>query len=102
MNKKDLDIQIKKQLTNQKHIEIYDKIFETLSFMLEEYSRDLSRADVDYLDVPKNTIAVLDFIIASIIKVQKGQRIALGLDESEFEESAPQINIIEGLSENKI
>jgi hypothetical protein len=34
--------------------------------------------------------------------VQKGQRLALGLDEDEFEDVSPQINIIEGLSESKI
>ena len=52
--------------------------------------------------MPKNSIATLDFLISSIVKVQKGQRLALGLDENEFEDTSPQINIIEGLSEARI
>ena len=52
--------------------------------------------------MPKNSIAVLDFLISSITRIQKGQRLALGLDENEFEDTSPQINIIEGLTEAKI
>lgn len=96
------DIKTKKQEVNQKHIDFYDKTLSILDFMLEEYSRELTRADIEFLDIPKNTVAVLDFLISSIGKVQKGQRLALGLDIEEFEDTSPQINIIEGLSENKI
>ena len=52
--------------------------------------------------MPKNSITTLDFLISSIGKVQKGQRLALGLDEIDIVDSSPQINIIEGLSEEKI
>ena len=100
--KKEKDIKIKKQEVNQKHIEFYDKTLEILGFILEEYSRELIRADIEFLEMPKNSIATLDFLIASISKVQKGQRIALGLDEEEFEDTSPQINIVEGLSECKV
>ncbi|MBE7711380.1 MAG: hypothetical protein E7Z92_04490 [Cyanobacteria bacterium SIG31] len=99
---KDEKFQIKKQNVNQKHIDYYDKVLENLGYILEEYSKELTRADVEFLEMPKNSIATLDFLISSIIKVQKGQRIALGLDEEEFEDTSPQINIIEGLSEDKI
>ena len=87
---------------NQKHIEYLDKTLNILGFILEEYSRELTRADIEFLEMPKNSVATLDFLISSILKVQKGQRIALGLDEEEFEDTSPQINIIEGLSECKI
>ena len=73
-----------------------------LNFILDEYSRELTRADIEFLEMSKNSIATLDFLISSIIKIQKGQRLALGLDENEFEDTSPQINIIEGLSESKI
>lgn len=43
----------------------------------------------------------MDFIISSITKIQKGQRLALGLDNEMAENEEPQINIIEGLSEEK-
>ncbi len=91
-----------KESINQKHIDFYDKTLEILTFILEEYSKELTRADVEFLEMPKNSIAVMDFLISSIGKVQKGQRLALGLDENEFEDTSPQINIIEGLTESKI
>ena len=99
---KNKDFKNIKEDVNQKHIEFYDKTLEILRFILDEYSRELTRADIEFLEMPKNSIATLDFLISSIGKVQKGQRLALGLDENEFEETAPQINIVEGLSEDKI
>ena len=70
--------------------------------ILEEYSRELTRADIDFLEMPKNAVATMDFIISSIGKIQKGQRLALGLDNELPENIEPEINIIEGLSEEKI
>ena len=102
MAKKDKNILVKKEDVNQKHIKYYDKILEILFFILDEYSRELTRADIDFLEMSKNSIVTLDFLISSITKVQKGQRLALGLDENEFEDTSPKINIIEGLSESKI
>ena len=95
-------IKEKKHDVNKKHIEFYDKTLSILGFILDEYSRELTRADIEFLDMPKNSVAVLDFLISSIGKIQKGQRLALGLDTEEFEDTAPVINIIEGLSESKI
>ena len=99
---KEKDIRQKKFEVNNKHIDFYDKTLSILDFILDEYSRELTRADIEFLEMPKNTIATLDFLISSISKVQKGQRIALGLDEEEFEDTSPQINIIQGLNEEKI
>ena len=91
-----------KEEVNQKHIEFFDKTLEILRFILDEYSRELTRADIEFLEMPKNSITTLDFLISSIGKVQKGQRLALGLDDIDIVDSSPQINIIEGLSEEKI
>ncbi len=102
LKKDDFDIKTKKKEVNLKHIEFYDKSLDVLNFILDEFSRELSRADIEFLEMPKNSISTLDFLISSISKVQKGQRIALGLDIEEFEDTSPQINIIEGLCENKI
>lgn len=99
-NKK--DVESEKENVNQKHIEFYDKTLEILSFILDEYSRELTRTDIEFLEMPKNAVATLDFLISSIGKVQKGQRLALGIDESEIVDSSPQINIIEGINETKI
>jgi archaellum component FlaC len=102
VEKKKKDIKNIKDLVNQKHIIFYDKTLEILNFILDEYSKELTRADIEFLEMPKNSIATLDFLISSIVKVQKGHRLALGLDENELLDTSPQINIIEGLVEDKI
>ena len=88
-------IKDKKQIVNEKHIELYDKTLGVLEFLLNEFAHDIRYAEFEYLDT-------MDFIISSITKVQKGQRLALGLDNEMAENEEPQINIIEGLSEGKI
>lgn len=99
---KESDINQKKSDVNNKHIEFYDKTLSILTFILEEFSRELTRADIEFLEMPKNSISTLDFLISAMTKIQKGQRIALGLDEEKFEDTSPAINIIEGLSKDKI
>ena len=101
-NKKEPDNQSRKKEVNEKHIRFYDNILSVLEFILDEFSRELTRADIEFLDMPKNSVAVLDFLISAIGKVQKGQRLALGLDEESYENIEPVINIVEGLSELKI
>ena len=92
---------IKKNI-NEKHIKFYDKTLSILEFILDEYSRELTRADIEFLEMPKNSVATIDFLISAIGKVQKGQRLALGLGEEPIENIEPVINIVEGLTESKI
>ena len=102
LKKEEQDLRQKKFEVNQSHINFYDKTMKILNFILDEYSRELTRADIEFLEMPKNSIATMDFLISSITKIQKGQRTALGLDEEEFEDTSPQINIVEGLNKDKI
>jgi len=99
---KEPDIQEMKKEINDRHIKFYDKTLSVLEFILDEYSRELTRADIEFLELPKNVIGTIDFLISSIGKVQKGQRVALGLDEENYENVEPVINIVEGLDERKI
>ena len=99
---KDVDIQKRKKEVNEKHIKFYDKTLSVLEFILDEYSRELTRADIEFLDMPKNSIATIDFLISAIGRIQKGQRLALGLGEETTENLEPVINIVEGLCEAKI
>ena len=92
----------RKNKINEKHVQFYDKILSITEFILDEYSRDLARADIEFLEMPKNAIATLDFLISAIGKIQKGHRLALGLDDESLENTEPVINIIEGLDEKKI
>ena len=96
------DDNLRKKEVNEKHINFYDKTLSVLEFILDEYSRELVRADIEFLEMPKNSIATMDFLISAIGKVQKGQRLALGLGEEATENLEPVINIVEGLSETKI
>ena len=96
------DIQNRNKEINEKHIRFYEKTLSILEFILDEYSRELTRADVEFLEMPKNAIATIDFLISAIGKVQKGQRLALGLSDEPAENVEPVINIVEGLSEDKI
>ena len=99
---KEPDIQEMKKEINDRHIKFYDKTLSVLEFILDEYSRELTRADIEFLELPKNVIGTIDFLISAIGKVQKGQRVALGLDEENYENVEPVINIVEGLDERKI
>lgn len=99
---KQIDIKELKREINDKHIAFYDKTLSVLEFILDEYSRELARADVEFLEMPKNAVATIDFLISAIGKVQKGQRLALGMEEESPEYVEPVINIVEGLCEDKI
>ena len=99
---KEPDVQEQRKIINEKHIKFYDKTLSILEFMLDEFSRELTRADVEFLEFPKNSIATIDFLISAIGKVQKGHRLALGLDDDKIENTEPEINIIEGVCESKI
>ena len=96
------DDNLRKKEVNEKHIKFYDKTLSVLEFILDEFSQELTRADIEFLEMPKNSIATIDFLISAIGKVQKGQRLALGLGEDTTENLEPVINIVEGLSEEKI
>ena len=101
MSKKNDENKIKENV-NLKHIEFYNKTLDILEFILDEFSRELTRADIEFLEMPKNSVSTLDFLISAIGKVQKGQRLALGLDNEMIVNEEPEINIVEGLTENKI
>ena len=92
----------KNKTINQKHIDFYDKTLDILEFILDEFSKEITRADIEFLEMPKNSISTLEFLISSIGKVQKGHRLALGLDDEIKINEEPKINIIEGLREERI
>ena len=59
-------------------------------------------AEFEFIDAPKNSLIMIDFLISAIGKVQKGQRLALGLDDDVVVNEEPKINVVEGLCEGKI
>ncbi len=94
--------QKKSKKVNERHIAFYDKTMDILEYLLNGYSGEIHSAEFDCLDMPKNAVSTLDFLISSIAKVQKGHRLALGLDNELIENIEPEINIIEGVNQDKI
>lgn len=99
---KKIDEKTLRNQINEKHIRFYSKAYDILDFILSEVSRDIKHAEYEFLDMPKNAQSTIDFLISAIGKVQKGERLALGMDDINPENIEPEINIIEGLSESKI
>lgn len=87
---------------NEKHIALYDKTLGIVEFLIKNYEQELKSAEFDFLDMPKNSVSTLDFLISAVGKIQKGHRLALGLDNELVENMEPEINIIEGINQDKI
>ena len=60
VKEKKKDIKKIKEEVNSKHIEFYNKALDTVSFIMDEFNRDLLRADIEFLEIPKNSISTLD------------------------------------------
>lgn len=93
----------KKSEINNLHVELFNKSLNGIELILDGILDDLKQYDGSFLDLPKSLISALDFIISSLTKIQKGQRLALGLDnESLSEDIEPKISIIENVDIKKI
>ena len=92
-----------KILINNRHVELFNKSLKGIELILDGILQDLRFYNEPFLDLPKPVISTFDFIISSLIKIQKGQRLALGLDDITIaEDPEPEINIIENLDINKV
>ena len=92
-----------KSNVNERHIKIYDKLLDNIEYLLEGFSKGITNAEYELTEVPKSAISTLDFLVASVVKIQKGHRIALGLDDDLPQEgSEPQITFIHGVDIKKV
>ena len=99
MNKQEFN----KNKINNRHIELLNKSLDAIEFILENFVQNLPSDISDPLDLSKNTITTLDFLISSVSKIQKAHRIALGLDsEVNAVFSFPKINIDKQIDVSKI
>jgi len=88
---------------NNRHVEIFNKSLDGIELILDGILNDLKFYDESFLDLPKTLISALDFIISSLTKIQKGQRLALGLDNENLSETAePKISFIENIDIKKV
>jgi len=76
---------------NKKHLTLYDFALLLVEKLMKDYLEDLEdRESIDKKAKPQ----ALDSICNCISKAQKGQRLALGMDEEIKENDMPQINTI--------
>ena len=88
---------------NGRHVELFNKSLNGIEFILDGVLADLRLYEDSYLDLPKTVISAFDFIISSLTKIQKGQRLALGLDNEVLSEDVePQVSVIEGVDFTKV
>lgn len=88
---------------NERHLKLFEKSLEGLEMILDGFLYDLRSYDESFLTLSKNTMSVLESVVSSLIKIQKGERLALGLtDEPDDFEIEPVINIIEGVDFKKV
>ena len=91
-----------KEFVNQRHVQVYNKLLDNIEFLLDKFSISIDKLEIEYTDIPKTTLATLDFLISSITKIQKGHRTALGFDSEVDEVSEPPLSIIKGADFDKI
>ena len=96
------DLNSIKDSVNERHTQIYNKLLDNVEYLLDEFSRNIVNSEYEPTDIPKTTLATLDFFVSSIVKIQKGHRMALGLDDEKNTIAEPQISVIEGADFNKL
>lgn len=96
---------IKKDKTeiSEHHLRLFEKSLEGVETILDGFLYDLRSYDESFLNLSKNSMGVLELAISSLLKIQKGERLALGLDENVSDiEVEPVINVIEGVDLKKV
>ena len=92
-----------KSTINCRHINLFNTALDSVEILLKNFLAEIKCSECDPLELSKNLIATLDFLISAIAKIQKGQRLALNLDKNTLtQESEPQINVIESVNYEKI
>ena len=76
---------------NKKHLSFYDFALLLVEKLMQDYLEDFNDAETTE---KKAKPQALDSICNCISKAQKGQRLALGMDEAVTDNSMPQINTI--------
>ena len=85
-----------KNRVNEQHLKLFEKSLESVEMILDGFLYDLRSYDESFLTLSKNSIGVLESAISSLLKIQKAERLALGMDEGEVDEDIePMISVIE-------
>ena len=84
---------------NKKHLSLYDFALLLVEKLMKDYLDDFNNIETTE---KKAKPQALDSICNCISKAQKGQRLALGMDEEIEENSMPQINTVKTNKDLKI
>jgi hypothetical protein len=95
-------VEQEKIAVNNKCIQLFNDGSEVIQKLLNEYN-----AEIAIGNVPKNaaraTAYNIDMLMSGVTKIQKGLRVAYGMDETgKLYEKEPEVLVIEGLSMEKI
>ena len=84
-------------------MKLFEKSLESVEMILDGFLYDLRSYDESFLTLSKNSIGVLESAISSLLKIQKGERLALGMDDGELDEDIePMISVIEGVDLKRV
>lgn len=86
-----MDKKEQKNKYNKKHLTLYDFALLLVEKLMQDYLDDFENIKTEEKKVKPQA---LDSICNCISKAQKGQRLALGMDEESQNDELPQINTI--------
>lgn len=87
---------------NNMCIDLYNKGADIIQGLLAQYSRELADGNVSKGQA-RATAYNTDMLMSGITKIQKGLRVAYGIDDNgKLYEKEPEVMIIEGFDEGKI
>lgn len=87
---------------NKECIRLFNTGAEVISTLLERYKDELNAGQVSKGQA-RATAYNTDLLMSGVTKIQKGLRVAYGMDEQgKLHEKAPDVLIIKGLDEDKI
>lgn len=87
---------------NKRHSDLYDKGLDVVEFYLNYYLDELEKFKRGEIKKTKASPYSLDFLMNSIQKGQKGQRLANNMENEDNGSSEPEILIIDGVDLKKI
>ncbi len=98
VEQKTIDSEIARKVKiNENHIQLYEDGLGIVKDILEAYKKTMQSGSKRKVN-PFN----LEKIFSCIEKAQKGQRIALNIDEEKPEDKEPEVHVVEGLDFKKI
>lgn len=87
---------------NKRHSDLYEKGSALIEFWLDYYQEELQKFKQGEVKKIKATPYSLDFLMASLQKIQKGQRLANNIENEDTTNDEPEVLIIQGIDETKI